>query len=812
MRAWSVLAVSLVLFGCLVPFATADEDSTNVVVLLEDKQYSVGSAGKVTVHVFDKAKHVDADNAPTVEIGVYPTRQVSVSRTSTGVYEGTFTLQSGDLYSGYTGIDASATYGKSGANDTTYNEDSGSAMVRTGAGTSTGLTVDCYFKAMSTSHIKPGTKLTVEAKVAHNGTPVVPSPFSLTLAYDDQQGSSHDEELTTTNPSVGTYQAVYTVPDLSYSTSFSFDASAEYDNDDDSDSCSVSLDFFDVIYHNISKKPTEAVFDLYVADASGSPVSGAAISLSYYPDSRYSQQRDVDAGVTGSAGKARVTLTCDAGTTELNIDGKLTAGGKSQDFTATITMSPGTSTAPTPSGSDFEAVLSGKDQVYTRGQTINRDYVFFNNSKLWTNKEVYCYISSSAYSLTSMSLTPTSVETKTLTTDSSGKARLSVTAPSGRDTYFSVDFESATGVHPKPAGYFGSDHDSIDGLLYSEDSDSFMSSGTGTPGGTVQVTVNSLKIGSPTEVKASAKGSDPPVAMVAWGPGEIKDIFGAITNEADWNIWAQVPSYMTKGGSTYSGSVNIPSFMPKDQKYTVVVIVAGDSALSSYGIASMKPGEGTGATAAAFPFTPVIIVIVVVVVIAAAIAVVYIMRKRRAAAAPMAPMMAPTMAPQQGGYPQAPPAAPGAMAPAPAGYQPPPAPPAATAPPPQAPQAAAAYPSQPTYAAGYTPAPMAAPPAAQPPAPYGPPPVPPATGAPYYPPAQSYPALPQVMATPPPSPIPPPPPSVTGQVTMPNNALCGYCNQWLLQGSPGILCPCGKYYHEACARLTGQCSNCGRKL
>lgn len=809
MRTWSVLAVSLVLFGCLVPFASADEDSMKVVVLLEDKQYSVGSTGKVTVHVFDKAKHVDADNAPTVEIGVYPTRQISVSRTATGVYEGTFTLQANDLYSGYTGIDASATYGKSGANDTSYNEDSGSAMIRTGASVSTGLTVDCYFKAMSTSQVKPGTKLTVEAKVAHNGTPVVPSPFTLTLSYDDQQGSSHDEDLSTTNPSVGTYQAVYTVPDLSYSTSFSFDASAEYDNDDDSDSCSVSLDFFDVIYHNISKKSTEAVFDLFVADASGSPVSGAAISLSYYPDSHYSQQRNVDAGVTSSAGKARVTLTCDAGTAELNIEGKLNASGKSQDFSATITMSPGTTSAPSPSGDEFEAVFVGDYQVYARGQTINRDYVFFNNSKLWTNKDVYCYISSSAYSLASLTLTATSIESKTLTTDSSGKARLSVAAPSGRDTYFSADFESATGVHPKPIGYYGSDHDSIDGLLYSEDSDSFMSSGTSAPGGTVQVTVNSLKIGAPTEVKASAKGTDPPVAMLAWGPGELKDLYSPFNIEGDWNIWTEVPSYMSKSGSAYSGSINIPSFMPKDQKYTVVVMVEGESMLSNYGLASMKPGEGTGATAAAFPLTMIIILVVIVVVVAAAVAGVYVMRKRRAAAA--APM-APPMAPSQGGYPQAPPSAPGAIIAAGPGYQPPPAPPGATPPPPQPPQAAATYPSQPTYAAGYTPAPMAAPTAAPPPAAFGPPPVPPASGAPYYPPAQSYPAPPQVMATPPPSPIPPPAPSVTGPVKMPNNALCGYCNQWLLQGSPGILCACGRYYHEACARLTGQCPNCGRKL
>jgi len=67
-------------------------------------------------------------------------------------------------------------------------------------------------------------------------------------------------------------------------------------------------------------------------------------------------------------------------------------------------------------------------------------------------------------------------------------------------------------------------------------------------------------------------------------------------------------------------------------------------------------------------------------------------------------------------------------------------------------------------------------------------------------------------SVPPPSPIPPPAPSKTGAVTMPNDARCGYCKRWLLQGTPGVLCSCGKYYHEACARIETKCHHCGKKL
>jgi hypothetical protein len=47
---------------------------------------------------------------------------------------------------------------------------------------------------------------------------------------------------------------------------------------------------------------------------------------------------------------------------------------------------------------------------------------------------------------------------------------------------------------------------------------------------------------------------------------------------------------------------------------------------------------------------------------------------------------------------------------------------------------------------------------------------------------------------------------------MPNNAMCAFCNQWLLQGSTGIMCQCGKYYHEHCAKIQEKCSNCGTTL
>jgi hypothetical protein len=792
------------MIGCFAPLAAADDDSLKVVLIVEEKQYAAGSAGKLTVHVFDKAKPVDADNAPTVQIGFYPTRQISVSRTATGVYEGTFTLQSSDISSGYARIAATATSGKSGTSDTTYNEASGSAMVYTGSTAPTGLSVETHITAVSSPVVKPGTKVTVQTKVTHNRTAVVPSQMTLKLSYDDPSGSSHDETLTATNPAVGTYECIYTVPELAYDTDLGFEATAEYNQVPASDTTSVGLDFFQVIYHNVSKKVNEAVFDLYVADLSGKPVGGATISMTYYPDDSYSKRRSVDAGVTASSGKARATLTCDNGTRELTVSGYANATGKSQSFSGTIIISQGPKSAPSPSGDDFEAVYVGENMVYEAGQTVSREYVLFNDSKLWTNKEVYCYILSADVSLETFSMYLTSVDARTLTTDSNGGLKLSVPTPSGKETYYSIYFVSATGVHPKPGGYYGSDHDSVDGSLYSEDSDSFMTR-KGAVGSTLKVSVGVLKLGSPTEVKTDAASDDPPLAMTGWVPGEVKDLYQDIGTDRNWNAWSQSAVYMTKKGSTYTGSVTVPSFMPSDEKYTVIVVKEGGTMLTDYGTATLKPGQGTAAAKGEIPWLLVAAAVVVIAVVA--IAAVFVMRKRRAVQPPMAPYA---------GYPPAPGAAAGPSTGT--GYQPPAPPPGAgpsapQMPPPNAQPPASARAQEPTGHVVYVPPP--APPAASPPSAYpseGATPFQQAPPAPYQPAPQPFNAHPQVSASAQPSPIPPPAPSVTGAVAMPNNAICGYCNQWLLQGSPGILCSCGKYYHEPCAHIMVNCSNCGKKL
>ncbi|MGQ9581884.1 MAG: hypothetical protein ACUVV6_00020 [Thermoplasmatota archaeon] len=847
MRASLALLVTLIITTGLLPLASADDDSLKVVVLVEDKVYNVGTSGKVTVHVFDRGAHVDADVAPEVSIGIYPQREISVSRTSTGVYQGTFALESGDVAWGYAVVSATATLDRSDDSDITYNEDSASAIIPTSTTSGEGFRVRCYLKSVSDSVPRGGTKVVVAAEVTRDGSPVAPDDFGLSVSYYAEGGYFETEDLEFSNPSRGVYESdPYTIPNLSYGTDFDFEASASHGGDDYEASVSISCKLFTVIYHNVSRGERESTFDLYVADQSGRPVKGATIEIKYYADGDY--EDSIDAGPTDDGGRARVTLHYSSGTQKIYIEGMVTAGARRQRFDGEILLSTAPST-PQPSGDEFEVVFAGPQASYKPGQSITRDYVVFNNSRPWSGKEVYCYITSGTAYVSAFMFTQTAVEGRVLTTDASGKLRLTVTAPSGKNSYFQVNFESATGVHPKPGGWY-SDHDSIDGKYYSEDSDYFMAHSVFE--GSLEVTVEALNLGSPTKITATARSGDPPVAAVGWGVGEISDP-SASDHSANWQVWSRPTTYFTKSGSTYSGSVVIPSFMPGDQSYSVTVRVEGKDGLA-WGIASLKPGEGRGKVAAGgLPLLYIgLAALVLIVVVVAALFVVRRRRARAPAAPPAAPGAAEGVAPEGPAWPAAP--AQGAAPPVQPQYQPPPQP---LQPPSMQPQLYAQpappqlyQPQPPAYAPPPQPQPVYAPtpPAqAQPPPGYATQPHYPQPQPPAYPPPYQQPFPPQAPPAQPPAPVLQPqaaaprgasrvipPPAEEGDVsrtslptipprpedrgvsaksvTLPNNVVCAFCNQWALQGSKGVLCSCGKCYHEQCARMIGSCVSCKTKL
>ncbi len=98
MRNAHILICGIVLIlAVFLPNVAADNDSMKLLLTLDQKDYSSGDTGKVTVHVFDKGEYVESDEIPncTIKAGDYSDeieREITLEKKSTGIYESDFKI------------------------------------------------------------------------------------------------------------------------------------------------------------------------------------------------------------------------------------------------------------------------------------------------------------------------------------------------------------------------------------------------------------------------------------------------------------------------------------------------------------------------------------------------------------------------------------------------------------------------------------------------------------------------------------------------------------------------------------------------
>ena len=629
------LLVVLALIGVLIPSASASDDSMKVIVVVEDKTYVEGDTVNIEVHVFDKGEYVTADEV-NVSVGYWPATYVTVTETSTGIYEGTYTVKSTDTY-----ISISATAEK--GTDT----DSDSAYISIGE--EKGLSVSIKLDDPSDYYAQPGDAVEMTITVREDDTNVNADTFDLTV---------NDEALTHTNPSTGVYKATYNIdPDLTEGKSFSIHAEAEKGDKSGSTSASFYVLFYYVWYHKISTTNTSASFEVCVSDPDGKAVSGANVNISYDDDGSSWTPDKTEQKTTDSAGKASFSISYT--TSYLSIDGTASAAGKTQEFSGSLSISAAPD-EPEPEG--FDVLYTGESKMYSEGDTVTKEYTAYNDGAVWANKDIYYYITKGSYPASSI------IKHGKVTTGSNGKFTITFTAP-GESAY--IYFETGT---PKTTEY---SYDKDDNLVYDTDSDYvFVTSGEWSfSDSSVSITVDKLKVGGKTKVtvKASNVPSDTTL-MAFWAVGKIDTIWGLWGFVPDWQCWNgggfglnMVP--LTKTDGEYVGYIVLPEFMPEDSDYTVFAGWGSGTEVHINHL-SLKPGESATTEAekgffeqelAGIPLLYWLIIIVVIVVIIV-IAVVALKRKKKAPVPPSPPQPGqppmPPMPPQTPQPPQQPPASP----------------------------------------------------------------------------------------------------------------------------------------------------------
>jgi ribosomal protein S27E len=632
MRSIIAVAALAMLLVTAIPPARADNDSMKVLVLVENRDYSVGSPVELTVWIYDGGVPADPDSTPEVTILSAAPRSVSVFKFGNGLFKGNFTIQAGDVVGSLVPVEASATIGKSTPSDNIYDRDTDIASIYL-APAGPALSVKLFATGATDGVVRPGARVTLAAEVASSGSPAQPDGFELTASYEDLQGGSHSEPVNSTSPRTGRFEAAYMLPQVPYDLHLTFTARATASGASASAGLSMDFNQFWVVCHAYTRSATSTTFYLYAGDQSGKAMAGAVFDIGYWPDGNTTQKKTATSAPSDTGGKSRFSLEFQAGTRMLMVEGTANASGKSQRFFGVINVSSADSTGQASTGG-FEMKYIGPGDLYTPGRPAQRQYAAFNNSAPLRNSELYTYIIAYPFSAQNPgAFTPVEkVQARPYTTDAQGLLTIPFTPPSYNCTLVFY-FKNATAEHPKPSGYFFN-HDSNDGQYYSETADAAVVRQVYS-GANVKVQAKLYTPGQSAPVKASLSGVQGGTAAAAVIIGDFDPAFPAGSPGKEWQAWAGLATYLNKSADGFSGSVVVPAFLPSDVKYSVAVFIAGpDGALPEYGSATLVRSAPIPDGGDEFPMQYMYLVIVVAAVVAGAAGAMAWRRRRARAAVP----------------------------------------------------------------------------------------------------------------------------------------------------------------------------------
>jgi hypothetical protein len=560
MRRLLSAAVMMLLMATSIPGASqADNDDLTVIVLIKDGNYKVGDAVEYYVHVFHKGIPADADTPPVIRTGWDGIG--SVIRTGTGVYRGNAVIGQIPGSYGYFPIEATATLGKSGPDDRSYDGATGSAEALVQSEESIGFEISASLKNTSDPVIASGTTLTMKVLTTYARSPVTPD--NLHIELDIQELGIHSQELPLIRKGTGYYEAQYKVPPSNTSLWLVFRAWASYNGQERYSLPVLTADFFGVCCRLVEKNDTGAVLEFLVSSTDGKAVQGAGIDMTYcFDDNWIAPKNHLYAGPTNANGSIRADIEIPPGAISVYLYGWAnTTALSQQNIGGYIQLTLGKS-APLPSRGILEAEDMTDAPRPGAGHVWPMKFQIFNDTVPWANREVECFVVAVREGYMSHTQA-TTLEVSSLVTDAAGEIRLPVNIPNWTGYRIQIIFKSATGLHPMTNGTGA--HESIDGLFYSSNSYFIYRP---------QIVLPArpgprLVPGRPLAISVEAGNSSWPLAAVEWLPGEQNATY--LDDGYDLQPLNEIYTYLTLKNGRYTGSVTIPENMPMDRNYTVFV-------------------------------------------------------------------------------------------------------------------------------------------------------------------------------------------------------------------------------------------------
>lgn len=423
----------LVLAAAFLPAASAEEGSLVIIAAYEQRDYSPGEVLDLSIYIFYKGETVDPDAPPVVTVvrGTAETLdRVPVTASAPGRYDGRYTVLAADASDGWQIIlKAEASYGR--PLGTGYEQAQTFIYVplamRPATPPSGAVKFNAHLIQASDTLPRPGSKLAFQCCVTVDGTPADPQGLRFRMDHD-LRGAADRGQVQQERIGPGNYMLKYQLPSQNYSDIFSLIGFAN-GTDPAYAGASISLDFYQLIYHELKSNGTRIDYELLVSDLGGSPVKGAYVSLRISAGS-YDPARTVrfDPGRTDGSGRLRSFLDLGELGGTAYVSGWVNTSKASQRLSASVLL-PGPLDGGTPASAGFDVRRIRTEGTVRPGETVHLVYQASLDRRPLADAPVDCYIEMDR--LAGDPVTPLSVQGQRLVTDAEGLLGLNLSFPPG---------------------------------------------------------------------------------------------------------------------------------------------------------------------------------------------------------------------------------------------------------------------------------------------------------------------------------------------------------------------------------------------
>jgi hypothetical protein len=575
-----------------------NNDSMQLIVLVEDRKYSTGDTVNITVHVYLDGSHADSDQPPVISFGSYPYRTFNTTKRETGIYRAFTILKETDISGSMVEIGSTATMRKDNETDTEFYMAQDFFRF---AISDHELSVYLDVLSVSDRYLKPDTSVSMRGKVLLDGNPIDPETIGFSATYIDGAGQNKLTSIEESRVSTGVFDLDWTVPTLDNVNLFTIRMEAGHSGIDSYTQVALRHDPFYIIYHNISKRVLsestpgkfETTFDLFVFDTNGDPVQGANVSLFFTENDDPFHQTTIPSEITDSEGKARIIAGHTQNAALLNVQGIVSFEGVSQELFGTVKISSSTGGVadPVPTNSLFQALpLWNPNEVLPVGERHSLNYAAFHNNQPYTESPVYLYLVRTEQRGTSTSSGRIQTESREykLQTDERGRLTFEFEAPDKPCQYYAY-FKAPT-MENNPLHY---GHETPNGKNSEVHLERFFTAQMEYSGTVIGLEISTIDPGTPTSVKTEALEDGPDsMKCVVYTPLENENKDMHPDWDVQWAIWICPELYIQEKEGYYVGELTLPSILDEESGFKFLVSGVGGESIIQGSTPYLKNGEG----------------------------------------------------------------------------------------------------------------------------------------------------------------------------------------------------------------------------